>query len=101
MLTICTLFADCKRNIAFNKKGFSIRGDIGSYPNRDRMLNDLIQNQKLRGLTHKQLVDKIGEPEKNTFGDTSILYYDILTDYGYDIDPVYIITLEFKLIKTV
>ena len=75
-----------------------VRGDVGSYPNRDNMLNDLIHNQKLKGLTYKQLIDKIGEPEKNA-GDITIVYYDILTDYGYDIDPVYIKTLDFKLDK--
>ena len=81
------------------------------YPNRDKMLNDLIKNHKLKGLTYRQLVEQIGEPEQNVSGDSNTVYYNIVTDYGHDIDPIYSKTLQlgfdkdsiiidFKIIET-
>ena len=93
---ICILLTACKYEIKFDKARWTTKGDLGLYPNRDRMLNDLTQNQNLKGLSYKQLIGKIGEPEKNTTGDNNSIYYDIVADYGHDIDPVYIKTLEFK-----
>jgi len=90
------LLTACKNETKFDKAGWIIKDDLGLYPNRNKMLNDLIENQKLKGLTYLQLIDKIGEPEKNVSGDSNSIYYDIVTDYGHDIDPVYSKTLEFK-----
>jgi len=96
ILTLCFLLTSCKDNVTFDKVGWAFQGDLGLYPNRDKMLDDLTKNKNLKGLTYRQLIDKIGEPEKNVVGDSNTIYYDIVTDYGYDIDPVYIKTLEFK-----
>ncbi len=85
----------CKENVPFDKVGWTIQDDLGLYPNRDKMLDDL-QKQKLKGLTYRQLIDKIGNPEKNVTGDVNTIYYEIVTDYGHDIDPVYTKILEFK-----
>jgi hypothetical protein len=87
----------CKNNLSFDKAGWIFQGDLGSYPNRDKMLDDLTKNQKLKGLTYRQLIDKIGEPEKNISGEENhTISYDIVTDYGHDIDPEYIKTLVFR-----
>ena len=86
-------------NLPFDKTGWIIQGDLGLYPNRDKMLDDLTKNQNLKGLTIRQLIDKIGEPEKNVVGNSNTIYYDIVTDYGHDIDPIYSKTLEFKFDK--
>lgn len=99
ILTFCFLLTSCKGNIPFDKAGWTIQGDLGLYPNRDKMLDDLIKNQNLKGLTYRQLIDKIGEPEKNEVGESNTIYYDIVTDYGHDIDPVYTKILEFKFDK--
>jgi hypothetical protein len=47
ILTICILVTGCKNEIPFDKTGWAVQGDLEMYPNRDRMLNDLIKNQKL------------------------------------------------------
>ncbi|MFN8713854.1 MAG: hypothetical protein ACK5Z2_13490 [Bacteroidota bacterium] len=96
ILTCCFLFAGCNHNIPFDKAGWIIQNDTGLYPNRDRMLDDLIKNQQLKGLTYRQLIDKIGEPEKNVTGDSNTIYYNIITDYGSDIDPIYTKTFAVK-----
>ncbi len=99
ILTIYFLLLSCKDNIPFDKVGWTIQGDLGLYPNRDKMLDDLTKNQNLKGLTYRQLIDKIGEPEKNVVADSNTIYYCIVTDYGHDIDPVYTKILEFKFDK--
>jgi len=89
----------CQDDKAFDKTGWTNKNDLGQYPDRNKMLDDLTQNQKLKGLTYSQLIDKIGEPENNIIGDTNSIYYDIVTDYGHDIDPIYLKILEFKYDK--
>jgi outer membrane protein assembly factor BamE (lipoprotein component of BamABCDE complex) len=99
ILSICFLLTACKDNVSFDKAGWTIQGDLGLYPNRDKMLEDLTKNQILKGLTYRQLIEKMGEPEKNVIGDSNAIYYDIVIDYGHDIDPVYTKTVEFKFDK--
>jgi len=96
-LTIWLILSACENKIKFEKDRWTIKGDLGIYPYRSQMLDDLIQNQELKGLTYKQLIDKIGEPEKGYDSDSNSIYYDIVIDYGQDIDPVYVKTLEFNL----
>lgn len=99
ILITCFLLTSCKDKMTFDKTRWIIQGDLGLYPYRDKMLEDLTKNQKLKGLTYRQLIGKIGEPEKNITGDNNTIYYDIVIDYGYDIDPVNIKTLAFKFDK--
>lgn len=89
------VFVSCKQNVKFNKAEWVIIGDCNTHPNREKMLIDLTENHKLRGLTYKQLVNKIGEPEKDV-SNTNGIYYEIVTDYEMDIDPVYVKNLEFE-----
>jgi hypothetical protein len=51
------------------------------------MLNDLINNHHLKGLTYRQLIDSIGVPHIDSGSYEA--YYNIILDYGWDIDPVY------------
>jgi hypothetical protein len=85
IFTICFFLTACNDNIPFDKTGWTIQGDLVLYPNRDKMLDDLTRNQKLKGLHYRQLICKIGEPEKNMVEDSNTIYYDIVTDYGYNI----------------
>ena len=72
------------------------------YPYRKSMLKDLTTNHQLKGLTYKQLIDLIGEPQKNLVGKSDEIYYPITTEYGHPTlspDSVGSITLAFKLNK--
>ena len=74
--------------------------DDMEYPYRKSMLKDLTTNHQLKGLTYKQLIDLIGEPQKNLVGKSDEIYYPITTEYGHaniSPDPVASITLAFKL----
>jgi len=52
------------------------------------MLNDLVENHKLKGLTYRQLVDSLGAPGKFDNDDDTVRY-EIITKFESDIDPTY------------
>ncbi len=60
------------------------------------MLNNLMNRHKLKGLTCKQFIDLLGEPENYTDEEPNTATYNIVTNYGGNIDPVYIKNLEVK-----
>jgi hypothetical protein len=79
------LVASCGQpNKTFNKDGWLKIGDFGSYPERASMVDDLLKNHKLKGLTYDELINKLGQP---TNSDSTSIHYDIEIEYGIDIDP--------------
>lgn len=79
----------------FNKKGWNEYGDaIPCPPLREKMLDDLLKNHKLKGLTYGQLIDKLGTPTKYEDSDSNCVSYEIIVKYG-NLDPVFIKTLDF------
>src|SRR4051812_17804874 len=97
LMSIC--FASCNSNEKFDKAKWQEQGDLRIYTHRKSMLNDLTKNHKLTGLSYRQLINLIGEPENHNDKEKDIVYYEIETDYGNDVDPVYIKTLQLKLTK--
>jgi uncharacterized membrane protein len=71
-------------NEKFDKSKWTAKDDM-DYPMRDAILNDLVTNHQLKGLTYKQLIDSLGEPAN--YGDNKdSIYYDVVVNYGY-LDP--------------
>ena len=99
LLFICVLLFGCDRDAKFDKAKWLQQDDMQHYPYRLSMLKNLTGNYKLIGLTYFQLIELIGEPQKNLVTDSMQIYYPILTDYGSDIDPVHTISLEIVLNK--
>lgn len=95
LLSFFYLFS-CVQQSKFNKTEWNIEADLKTYPNREKMLLDLTENNVLKGLTYKQLLNKIGEPEKDN-DKPNWIFYNIKTEYGNDIDPIYVKTLEFEI----
>jgi len=82
-------------NQVFNKSAW-IDGDEGfGYPQRKYMLNDLIEHHKIKGLTYKQLVNNMGYARIDSGSYEA--YYNVILDYGWDIDPVYSKDLVIQL----
>ena len=63
---------------------------MDEYADRNRMIDDLLQNHKIKGLSYAQLVDSLCEP--SGMENDNVAYYNILIKYGV-IDPVYVKTL--------
>jgi hypothetical protein len=67
--------------------------DDNDYPYRDKMLNDLITNVKLKGLKKDEIIDLLGQPDRS---DSSYLFYRIAqTRIGFF--PLHTKTLVIKL----
>jgi len=100
LIFLATIFlTSCNSNEKFDKTKWQEQGDLRIYTHRKYMLNDLTKNNKLIGISYRQLINLIGEPEKANDQEKGIVYYDIETDYGNDIDPIYTKTLQLKLTK--
>ncbi|EKT4500007.1 hypothetical protein JE954_002467 [Flavobacterium psychrophilum] len=98
-ILVFILLISCNSNVKFEKIGWNKKGDLNSYPNREKMLNDLMENYKIQGLNYAELVNLLGEPENYSDNDAGVIYYNIITDYGSNIDPVCVKNLKIKLDK--
>ena len=91
------IFSSCKDEMKFDQIGWQQKGDINSFPNREKMLEDLLINHPLKGITYQKLVELLGEPEINYNSESNEIYYSIITEYGNDIDPISETKLEIEL----
>jgi len=67
---------------------------------RRYMLDDLTSHHKLVGLKYSDLISLLGRPDyTDDFREDTTIAYDIIVDYGFDIDPVYTKTLQFQFSK--
>ncbi len=99
LLVVCTVFtlisASCQQS--FNRTAWD-DCDSGMCNQRKYMLDDLLNHHQLKGMTRKQLVKLLGD-QNYTPTSPYEMTYNIITDYGWDIDPVYIKNLTFYLNK--
>jgi hypothetical protein len=79
---------------SLNKTAWTKPDDALPPSSRKYMIEDLIQHHKLIGLSVDSLVNLLGEPD-NEYSDSSSISYDLIVDYGHDIDPVYVKSLVF------
>ena len=91
------LLISCNPNIKFDKVGWNQKGDLNSYPNREKMLNDLMENHNFTGMNYSELLNLLGEPENYSDIEAGVIYYNIITEYGSNIDPVNVKNLKIKL----
>jgi hypothetical protein len=99
LLCVAILPVACVRidpHIKFDKEKWAQKEDWDYY-NRNDMVDDLMAHHRLKGLSYKSLVDSLGYPENMDKKDS--LYYQVLMDFGDDIDPVHTKYLVFKLNK--
>jgi hypothetical protein len=95
MIILGIVMISCNKR--FDKTEWISGDGIENYPHRINMINDLLTNYKLKGLTYNQLIDLIGKPQSNIQNDSNWIYYPIKINYKNDIDPIYTKYLVFKL----
>lgn len=88
-LFIMLLACNNENNSKFNKENWCKTEDLQLHLKRADMLNDLLNNNTLIGLTLSQLINKLGNPDFSTPTDSNNVYYNIITEYGIDLDPNY------------
>lgn len=86
------LTASCQHK--FNSEKWKTKEDLQTFPYREAMLSDIIENNKFIGLPFRQVLDSLGKPSGV---ENKQLYYSIKTDYGRDVDPIY----SKKLVLTI
>ncbi|WPU94186.1 hypothetical protein SNE25_01435 [Mucilaginibacter sabulilitoris] len=72
---------------SFDKQKWNDKEDW-DYPQRNNVVDDLVKNHRLKGLNYKQLINLLGIPQGQS-EDSAGIYYQIVMDFGNDIDPVY------------
>ncbi|RSK36308.1 hypothetical protein [Hymenobacter metallilatus] len=95
-LALIFLNAGCRQEAKFDKDKWCSMGDIGSFPYREQMVDDLVTHHQLKGLTYHQLLDSLGEPSNYGESDGTLRYL-IMEDFESDIDPVHGKTLDLTL----
>lgn len=96
ILSLTSLYS-CKNDTDFNSAAWKTKDGI-TYPYRDKIYGDLLKKHNIRGYTYKQVVKLLGDPDyDDTIDNRHYIYYEILTDFGSDIDPVYTKTLVIEL----
>jgi hypothetical protein len=86
LILVSTIWTSCNNQINFDSRKWKIEEDLRTYPFRETMTEDIIQNKKFIGLNLGQVRDSLGQPNALENGQ---LFYSITTDYGTDIDPIY------------
>ena len=84
----------CNRQEKFNKKDWTKREDFFPCSCRQYMIDDLKKNYKLVGISKKELIKLLGQPDQ---ADSLIISYELIVDYGSDIDPIYTKSLNFRI----
>lgn len=67
-------FTACNSGKTFDRDKWNY-GDGLTFPNRNRMLNDLLENQKLKGMKYYQVIGMLHRPQG---GDSTMMYYEIV-----------------------
>ncbi len=68
------LFTSCSRETKFDRDKWNA-GDGLTFPNRNDMLNDLLQTQHLKGMKYYQVMGLLHRPQG---GDSASMYYEIV-----------------------
>ena len=81
----------------FDKSKWNERLD-GFYEYRENMVEDLMQNHLKKGMDYKGVVELLGEPIDSKNNKTNEISYEIMVDYGWNIDPMEgeVLYLEFE-----
>ena len=81
----------------FDKSKWNERFD-GFYEYRENMVEDLMQNHLKKGTDYKKVVELLGEPVDSQNNKTNEISYEIMVDYGWNIDPMEgkVLYLEFE-----
>jgi hypothetical protein len=92
-LLICLLFftaiTGCKRGQKFDREKWQY-GDGISYPLRDNLLDDLLANHKLKGLTYYQALQLLGMPQDTAKLKISYEIINTRLNYNPKHKPTYI-----------
>ncbi|CAL65839.1 hypothetical protein [Christiangramia forsetii] len=87
-LIIITQLSSCGvKEMEFDKSKWNERFD-GFYEYRENMIQDLMENHLKKGMKLRKVVELLGEPGNYQNEETNEITYEIMVDYGWNIDPM-------------
>ena len=90
-------FASCGVEVKkFDKTTWNDMDDF-MYANRESMISDLMKSHLRKGMTFKEVVELLGNPENYANIKSNTIGYEIMVDYGLNIDPIEGKTLFIEL----
>ncbi len=92
------LIGSCSKQIPFEKEKWNVCID-GFYENREFMIENLLSKNIIIGKKFDELEDIFGDLVINETLQKRIISQNIITDYGWDIDPVETLDLVIHLDK--
>jgi len=75
------------KEMEFEKSKWNDRFD-GFYEYRENMVQDLMENHLAKGMELKKVVELLGEPGNYQNKKDNEITYEIMVDYGWNIDPM-------------
>jgi hypothetical protein len=85
-LIIC-LFS-CKNEIKFDSSKWNDKDDLGLYLYRKNMIDDIIENDLVKGKSFAELEKMFGTLEVDSLNNQKVIIQNIDIEYGLNIDPV-------------
>lgn len=99
IILIISIFNSCvDKNEKFDKIKWNKRED-GFYLNRESMVEDLAKNYLKKGTKYIRIISLLGKPQNLNEEEENTISYELMTDFGWDIDPVEVKTLKIRISK--
>jgi hypothetical protein len=84
---LTSLFSGCQsKEMKFDKNKWNEKDDV-VYAFRENMVNDLMKNYLKKGMTYKEVMELLGKTEYNQNDLPNTIGYEIMVNYGWNIDP--------------
>lgn len=85
---VCLLIISCGiEEKKFDKLKWNDKED-GFYLNRESVINDVMENHLRKKMTYQEIIKLLGEPAKYGDSEPNTMVYEIMVDYGWNIDPM-------------
>ena len=75
------------KEMEFEKSKWNERFD-GFYEYRENMVQDLMENHLEKGMELKRVIELLGEPGNYQNKKENEITYELMVDYGWNIDPM-------------
>lgn len=87
----------CQAKDKFTKNAWAEQCEIGRYPNRKYIIDDLIKNYKLAGRSYREIIDLLGEPFPRDFRKDTVMLYPVDIRFGKKDELIYTKALWVKM----
>lgn len=101
LIIVLILFIGCckDKQIAFDKNGWNLYTDgEATPPLRELMTKDLLRRYKIKGITNKELINKLGEPDNDESTPPNTIRYQLTFKHKFG-DIFQVRTLDFCFSK--